>query len=306
MRTKGGRERRTHEERFRGRLVLVTGAGHGIGRATAHAFAMAGAEVICVDRDADAAASTARRALALGARAAWAEAVDVSDASAMERLGDRVAGSHGAVDVLVNNAGVGMSGRFLDTSLDDWRRTLDVNVWGVVHGCRVFGRQMADRGLGGHIVTVASAAAFQPSRTLPVYATSKAAVLMLTECLRAEFGEYGVGVSAVCPGFVSTSFTTSMHFAGVPEEEQRLLRERFSRAPGGGVRPPEKVARAILRAVVRDRPVVVVTPEAHVVRLLSRFAPELSRRVARLGRRQPSGRGDAATFPWRAPGTGRR
>ncbi|MBH1939169.1 SDR family NAD(P)-dependent oxidoreductase [Streptomyces sp. AV19] len=273
---------RTYKERFRGRLVLITGAGRGIGRATTHAFAAAGAEVICVDRDAGAAASTARRALALGARAAWAEAVDVSDASAMERLGDRVAGSRGAVDVLVNNAGVGMSGRFLDTSLDDWRRTLDVNLWGVVHGCRFFGRQMADRGLGGHIVTIASAAAFQPSRILPVYATSKAAVLMLTECLRAEFREHRVGVSAVCPGFVSTSFTTSMRFAGVSDEGQGRLRERFSRSPGGGVYPPEKVARAVLRAVVRDRPVTVVTPEAHIARLLSRFAPGLSRMVARL------------------------
>lgn len=271
-----------HARRFRGRLVLVTGAGSGIGRATARAFAAAGARVVCADRNARTASDCADLVNGLGATNAWAECVDVADAAAMERLAKRVLDAYGVVDILVNSAGVGMSGRFLDTSVADWRRTLDVNLWGVIHGCRLFGRQMADRGQGGHIVTIASAAAFQPTRAVPAYATSKAAVVMLSECLRAELAEFGVGVSAVCPGFVNTSFTAAMHFAGVSEQEQARLRERAVRTLGRRGCPPEKVARAVLCAVARDTPVATVTPDARLVRLMSRFAPPLRRAVARL------------------------
>lgn len=271
-----------YAKRFRGRLVLVTGAGSGIGRATAGAFAAAGARVVCVDRNARTASAGADLAKVLGATDAWPEAVDVADAAAMERLAERVLDAHGVVDILVNSAGIGMSGRFLDTSVADWRRTLNVNLWGVIHGCRLFGRQMADRGQGGHIVTIASAAAFQPTRAVPAYATSKAAVVMLSECLRAELAQFEVGVSAVCPGFVNTSFTAAMHFAGVSEQEQARLRKRAVHTLGRRGCPPERVAAAVLRAVARNTPVATVTPDARLVRLIGRFAPPLRRAVARL------------------------
>lgn len=273
---------RRHADRFGGQLVLVTGARSGIGRATAFAFAEAGARVVAVDRDAGSAARTAELALLLGAAGAWAEVVDVSDERAMEQLAGKVAVEHGTVDVLVNNAGVGLSGSFFDTTNEDWKRVLDVNLWGVVHGCRIFGRQMAERGQGGHIVNTASAAAYQPSRALPAYSTSKAAVLMLSECLRAELAGQGIGVSAICPGLVNTNITSTAHFAGVSEEEEQRLRRRASRLHGLRNYPPEKVADAILRAVVENRAVTPVTPEARGAHLMSRFAPGLLRAVARL------------------------
>ncbi|RDG38117.1 SDR family oxidoreductase [Streptomyces corynorhini] len=168
-----------YAERFGGRLVLVTGAASGIGRATALAFAEAGARVVVVDVDGEGAGETAESARQSGAAEAWAEQADVGDLDAMEKLAEKVTAEYGVVDVLVNNAGIALYGAFLDTSADDWRKTMDVNLGGIVHGCLLFGRRMAERGEGGHIVNVASAAAFQPSRVLPAYATSKAAVLML-------------------------------------------------------------------------------------------------------------------------------
>ncbi|MFF0184647.1 SDR family oxidoreductase [Streptomyces sp. NPDC005244] len=271
-----------YAERFGGQLVLVTGAGSGIGRATAFAFAEAGARVVAVDRDAKSAARTAEMSRLIGSPAAWAETVDVSDEQAMEKLAEKVATEYGVVDVLVNNAGIGLSGSFFDTTPEDWKRVLDVNLWGVIHGCRLFGKQMADRGQGGHIVNTASAAAFQPSKALPAYSTSKAAVLMLSECLRAELAGQGIGVSAICPGLVNTNITATARFAGVDAAEEKRRQKRSTRLYGLRNYPPEKVADAILRAVVRNEAVVPVTPEARGAHLLHRFAPRTLRAIARL------------------------
>ncbi len=260
----------------------MTGAASGIGRATAFAFAEAGARVVAVDRDAEGAARTAELARLIGAPAAWAETADVGDEQAMEKLADKVAAEYGVVDVLVNNAGIGLSGSFMSTSAEEWKKVLDVNLWGVIHGCRTFGKQMADRGQGGHIVNTASAAAFQPSKALPAYSTSKAAVLMLSECLRAELAGQGIGVSAICPGLVNTNITATARFTGVSEDEQRRRRAKSARLYGMRNYPPEKVADAILKAVVRNQAVVPVTPEARGARLMSRFTPRALRAIARI------------------------
>jgi NAD(P)-dependent dehydrogenase (short-subunit alcohol dehydrogenase family)/pimeloyl-ACP methyl ester carboxylesterase len=284
--TEGGRKASAatgpYADRFGGQLVLVTGAGSGIGRATAFAFAEAGARVVAVDRDAESAARTAELSRLIGAPQAWAETVDVSDEQAMEKLAEKVAAEYGVVDVLVNNAGIGLSGSFLDTTAEDWRNVLDVNLWGVIHGCRLFGKQMAERGQGGHIVNTASAAAYLPSRTLPAYSTSKAAVLMLSECLRAELAGQGIGVSAICPGFINTNITSTARFTGVDADEEKRRQKKSARLYGLRNYPPEKVAQAVLRAVVRNQAVVPVTAEARGGRLMSRFTPRALRAIARM------------------------
>ncbi|NGO79273.1 SDR family oxidoreductase [Streptomyces sp. YC504] len=278
------RTKRAHAyaERFAGQLVLVTGAASGIGRATAFAFAEAGARVVAVDRNGEGAARTAELAGLIGAPEAWGEQLDVSDEAAMEKLAVKVAAEYGIVDVLVNNAGIGLSGSFFATTSEDWKKVLDVNLWGVIHGCRIFGGQMAERGQGGHIVNTASAAAYQPSKALPAYSTSKAAVLMLSECLRAELAGQGIGVSAICPGFVNTDITATARFAGVDAAEEKRRQKRTSRLYGLRNYPPEKVADAILNAVLTNQAVVPVTPEARGAHLLSRFTPKALRAIARL------------------------
>ncbi len=269
-------------DEFAGRTALVTGAASGIGRATALAFAAAGARVIAADRDGAGAAGTARAALAAGAPHAWAETVDVGDEQAMEKFAAKVAAEYGTVDVLVNNAGVGLSGSLLDTTPEEWRRVLDVNLWGVIHGCRLFGRQMAERNQGGHIVNLASAAAYLPSKTLPAYSTSKAAVLMLSESLRAELAPRSIGVTAICPGIVNTGITRTSRFAGASKEDEAKRQQRAAKLYGMRNYPPEKVADAILRAVLDNSAVVPVTPEARGSRLLARLSPKGARAFARL------------------------
>ncbi|HZG05436.1 MAG TPA: SDR family oxidoreductase [Streptomyces sp.] len=278
---RGGR-RGAYAEYFGGRLVLVTGAARGIGRETALAFARAGARVVAVDIDGRGAERTAELARRSGAERAWAETADVADGRAMEALAERVAARYGVVDVLVNNAGIAAAGPFLEHTVDDWEAVLGTNLWGVIHGCRLFGRQMAERGQGGHIVNVSSCAAYEPTRALPAYCTSKAAVLMLSQVLRADLAGEGIGVSAVCPGVVSTAILDDTRFRGTDEADREGRRKRARQVYRIRRFPPEKVADAVLRAVVKDRAVVPVNLEARAGLLLSRLAPGLLRAAARI------------------------
>lgn len=262
---------------FAGRLAVITGAGSGIGRETALAFARAGADLALVDIDKVAVADTAERARELGVDAT-ADVVDVSDADAMAAY----AASIDTPDIVVNNAGIAVTGPFTKTTVEDWERVIDVNLWGVIHGCRVFSERMIERGEGGHIVNIASAAAYLPSKVLPAYATTKSAVLMLSECLRAELADADIGVSAICPGFVHTNITASAHFVGVSDTEEARLQRRTTRAYERRGFGPEKVAKQIVRAVQDNTALVPVTAEAQAGLVLSRMTPGLLRRVARL------------------------
>ena len=254
-----------------GPLVVVTGAGSGIGRATAQAFAARGAEVVVCDLDFEAARETGGHAYR----------VDVSDEASMRKFADEVATRHGVPDIVVNNAGIGHAGRFLATTTEEWQRVLDVNLWGVIHGCQAFGKLMADRGEGGHIVNVASAAAYLPAKSLAAYSTSKAAVLMLSDCLRAEVSRRGIGVSTICPGLVNTNITRTTTFSGLSAEEQEQRQASAARAYARRGFGPEKVAREILRAVDRNKATVPVTLEAKAGLVLARLTPAALRAAVR-------------------------
>jgi NAD(P)-dependent dehydrogenase (short-subunit alcohol dehydrogenase family) len=259
----------------------VTGGARGIGRATAIEFARDGADVLIADIDDVAAKETVDDLRELGVRA-WAAHLDVSDGAAWEAFATTVRADHGVPDVLVNNAGIGMGGPFLRTTVADWDKILGVNVWSVIHGCRLFAAQQVERGEGGHIVNIASAAAYSPSMVYPAYATTKAAVLMLTECLQAELHREGIGVTAVCPGFIDTDISRTTIHVGVDDAAATELRAHQVASYQRRNYPPEKVATQIVRAVAAGRPIAVITPEARLLRAVSRFAPAVGRRVARL------------------------
>ncbi|GAA5155273.1 SDR family NAD(P)-dependent oxidoreductase [Pseudonocardia eucalypti] len=265
-------------------LVVVTGAGSGIGRATAEAFAKDGATAICADIDLAAATETVLRISQHGG-SAEAYQLDVADPEAFERFAGSVAEAHGVPDVVVNNAGIGMGGPFLEHSVEDLRRIVDVNLLGVAYGCRLFGRQLAERHKTepkrrGHIVNIASAAAYTPSRALPAYVMTKAAVLMLSEALRAELRDHNVGVSAICPGFIATNIYAATKFAGPGDSAEKggLIQDVFGRlAPG-----PELVAQRIRFAVRFDIPVLPVTVGSWLAYGTFHYAMPLMRRLATL------------------------
>jgi 2-hydroxycyclohexanecarboxyl-CoA dehydrogenase len=246
-----------------GARVLVTGAGSGIGKATAQRFARSDAEVIAVDINGDAAQATAAQC----GPPAHAYTCDVSDREAVKDLKTRVEADRGPVDVLVNNAGVGLGGPFLDSSLNDWEWLRGVNLDGVVYGCHVFGEGMVARGRG-HVVNIASGAGYTPHRHMAAYCASKAAVISLSQCLRADWAGSGVGVSAICPGLIRTPIASHSKMVGaLAEKRETAIRAfRFGHSP-------DLVAKAIVGAVKRNHAIVPVGVESAFSYRVLRFAP---------------------------------
>ncbi|AZG47575.1 SDR family oxidoreductase [Gordonia insulae] len=263
-----------------GKLAVITGAGSGIGRETAYALAEQGCELVLADIDVAAAEETARESKAFGAQASPYE-LDVSDTSAVSTFADEVRRAHGVPDIVINNAGIGLAGSALDATDEQVDRLLDVNLRGVISGSRAFGRQMVERGVGGHIVNIASAAAFTPQRSLGLYSASKAGVLLFSESLRAELAEHRIGVSAICPGIVDTNIVGNTPIAGLDAETEVAERNRIDGLYRRRGFTPDRVARDIVRAIIRNKAVVPVTPEAKVGYRIYRFTPWVSRIAAR-------------------------
>ncbi len=253
-----------------GALVVITGAGSGIGEAAALRFAARGSRILAVDVNAESAARTAAATGGVGLEC------NVADAGAMLDLAATIAEHHGDVDVLVNNAGVGTYGPFLEAGLDNWEWLRSINIDGVAHGCLAFGPGMVERGRG-QVVNIASAAAYLPNRNMAAYCASKAAVLQFSQCLRADWRDAGVGVSVVCPGVINTPIAKATRYVG----SRAAYRERAIRGLARG-HDVSIVAKAIEECVTKNRDVVPVGVESTIAYKLMRGAPQpLQQLIAR-------------------------
>lgn len=253
-----------------GKTVLVTGAASGIGKETALAFARRGAGLAICDMNEAGLAETAHQVRTMG-RDVIAQRVDVANVDDMREFAAAVHAQVDAIDILMNNAGVGLGAGFLDTSLTDWDWIVGINLKGVIHGCHFFVPPMVARGRGGHVINVASAAAFIATEALAAYSTTKYAVLGLSEALRDELLRHRIGVTAVCPGIINTAITATSPLRGAndtPEMRRRMV-EIYQRRNYG----PERVAGNILKAVQRNRAVAPISPEAWAMYYLKRLVP---------------------------------
>lgn len=183
------------------RRVLITGAGSGLGLALAQRHARAGARVACVDVIGDRAQAAVATLAGDGHLALTA---DVGDDASMQALHDTVIAQWGGVDVLFNNAGIASAGALVDTTMDEWRRILEIDLLGVVRGCKLFlPHMLAAR--SGHVINTASFAGLAGAPGIMTYGVAKAGVVALSEQLRAEIHGSGVSISVICPAFFRTN-----------------------------------------------------------------------------------------------------
>jgi NAD(P)-dependent dehydrogenase (short-subunit alcohol dehydrogenase family) len=226
--------------RLEGRVAVVTGAGHGIGAATAARLARDGATVAVCDINEAAAEQTAAR-IAAGRGQAQAFVADVADREAVQRLVASIKAALGPIDILENNAGRLVPGTALTQEIDEWERTLSVNVGSVFLMCRAVLPGMRER-RAGVIVNTGSVSGLVGEPDLVAYNTSKAAIINLTRQLAADYSRDGIRINCVCPGWIRTGFNDPL-FPGWTEEAIQDLVER--QVPLGRQGTAEEIADAV-------------------------------------------------------------
>jgi 2-deoxy-D-gluconate 3-dehydrogenase len=231
-----------------GQVAVVTGAGSGIGQACAARLAQVGAKVLCADIDADAAKATAAGLEAVGWTAAGA-VTDVRVEADAERTAADAVGRWGRVDVVVNAAGVFPPSPALETSAEFWDNVHAINVKGTFLTSQACARHMAAGGHGGRIVNLASKSAYQPSKGLVHYSSTKGAVVSMTKALALEWAPHGIRVNAVAPGAVKTAGTqlvAGLMVTDQPRSAEEIRAAHLARCPLGRQAEPDEMARVIL------------------------------------------------------------
>ncbi len=230
-----------------GKWALVTGAGSGMGRTTSLELAREGANLVLVDICGEALGNVANEVEALGAEC-QTFCVDVTNWDQVKGMADTIEARYGGIDILINNAGIAHMGFVIDTSFEEWKRLLDINLWSIIYMVKAFGPAMMRR-RSGHIVNVSSGQAFFAVPSWGPYACSKFAVDGYSEALRYEMYMSGVDVSTVYPGIVRTPFYDSITGGFMVRAGMWFLMATAAK--------PETVSKLTVRGIIRNKRMIV-------------------------------------------------
>jgi NAD(P)-dependent dehydrogenase (short-subunit alcohol dehydrogenase family) len=253
---------------------VITGAGGGFGRALALELGARGGRLVLSDVNVAAVEETARLARARGAADAKAFACDVTRLADVEALADAC---DGPIDLVVNNAGVSSGGLIGEVPIEDWRWTIEVDLFGVLHGCHVFVPRLRKQG-HGHVLNIASAAGLLCAPRMGAYNVAKAGVVALSETLSAELEDTAVGVTVFCPTFFETDIVRSGRF---PDARTRSMADKMMKR----ARPVEEVVLAALASVERGELYAVPMADGRWLWRLKRAVPGSFRGILAAGMR---------------------
>ncbi|MBZ5737606.1 SDR family NAD(P)-dependent oxidoreductase [Nocardioides mangrovi] len=254
---------------FEDKVAVVTGAGSGIGRALAVDLARRGALLAISDVNDDGLAETVDLVKAAGAREVRSDHLDVADRAAFTAYAEAVVGQFGRVNLVVNNAGVSLTGDLVDLAYEDMDWIVGINFWGVTHGTKEFLPHLIASG-DGHLVNISSLFGLVSMPGQSMYNAAKYAVRGLSEAVREEMLVAGhpVGVTVVHPGGIKTGIARNGRYSEVEDGAQtaRFFDEKLARMT------PEKAASVILAGVEKDKARVLVGLDAHIVHQLGKIA----------------------------------
>ena len=248
-----------------GKRIFITGGASGLGRALAERYARAGWRVCIGDLDVERCAD-ALAAIRVHSPHSQALACDVTREDALQAAADWLQREWGGVDVVINNAGVAQMGGIAETTLDDWRWAVDINLLGVVRGCRVFAPLLRTQG-GGQLVNIASMAGLVHMPNAAAYNATKAAVVALSETLQLELEPDNIRVSVVCPAFFRTDLAKNMRAAN-PQLEG-MTKRLVERARIGA----DEIAERIHDGVARGETHILTHADARRFWRMKRWLP---------------------------------
>lgn len=252
-------------KRFEGKRIVITGAASGLGRAIALRFARENWSVCIADIHMERAFEVAGEIERAGGTALVFEC-NISKPEDFQNLAKLVESKWGGVDILVNNAGISSSGSLQESSYEEWQRLLDINLMGVVRGCKVFTPLLAKQA-HSHIVNVASFAGIASAPGMVTYNVAKAGVVSLSESLRHELSADKIDVSVVCPAFFPTNLMESMN----KEETKALVTKLMKRS---GV-TAEDVAEHIYKGIEKRDFMLITHKDARLQYSIKRLSPDL-------------------------------
>ena len=253
---------------FKEKVVIVTGGGSGIGQALCQELGQGGSIVVVAGITDDHVKRVASAITQNGGRAR-AMHVDVSNEEDVRRLIDETVSEHGRLDYLFNNAGIAIGGDARDITLDQWRRVLEVNLYGELYGTVIAYPIMVRQGFG-HIVNVASATGLLPQPINAPYCTSKYGIVGLSLSLRIEGADLGVKVSVVCPGRVQTNMYQAATIANLPPERRSAYEQQMTAPKRMDV---SKAARTILSGVSHNKAIIIFPAKVRLAWRLYRLSP---------------------------------
>jgi NAD(P)-dependent dehydrogenase (short-subunit alcohol dehydrogenase family) len=253
---------------FMGKSAFITGAGSGIGYEVALAFARAGADVVATDLNQEGLDKLRPEIERFGVKYR-SDILNVADEQAFQNLAEQLAAEGSLPDIVVNNAGIAFLDSFANTSGEQWRLTLDVNVLGVASGSRIFINLWQQAGKPGYLVNIASAASVSPVPNMAAYAASKYAVEGLCEVIAMELADSNIQVSCVHPGVINTAIVQHNEKMAMPAEQvERLQRHYIEQGDH-----PSVVADAILKGVKKNKGNIFVGPGTTMAPIMKRLLP---------------------------------
>jgi len=231
------------------RVALVTGGASGIGRALCEQLALEGAFAVVADINIVAAKEVAKAIRQSGGRAE-AVTLDVSRETDVNQVVRNVVAAHGRLDYMFNNAAIAIVGEFRDGNVADFRRVVDVNLFGAIHGTMAAYQVMLRQGFG-HIVNISSMTGLMPTPILTAYSTTKWAIVGFSTSVRVEAAGLGVRVSVACPGLVRTNMGENNVYWNVRKQDH------LAQLPLRWAIDPDTAAKGILRGVARNQEIIV-------------------------------------------------